>query len=236
MEMEEGSESVELEKNVNEKSSGSTETEQTEAKQEEKEPVRKTLVGGAAEAEEESKEEKNGEEEPADEEKEQEEEQEGAPEEYGEFVFSEGFEADKELLGEFTELAKEHNLPQDEAQKYTAMGEKVAKKAYSDAYKKQSEAWDMQQEKWAEEILQDPEIGRNDPKQLEKELAGCNAVLGKFGDKEFREELADTGFGNNAGLVRMLHRISKATKSDTFVKGGGVSRKKSAAETWYGDK
>ena len=170
-----------------------------------------------------------------DEAKDDEEEAEGAPEEYEEFTFSEGFEAAPELLEEFTTLAKEDNLPQKKAQRYTEMGEKVAKRAYNDAYAQQVKNWDVQQEKWRDEILNDPEIGKGDPQRMETELAGCNAVLNQFADKDFREELATQGFGNNAGLVRMLHRINKATQSDKFIKGDAIKPKESPADIWYKD-
>ncbi len=161
------------------------------------------------------------------------EEAEGAPEEYEEFQFSEGFEANKELLGKFAAQAKEDNLSQEKAQKYTAMAEEAVKDAYSDAYKKQYEAWTETMDGWVEEIKSDPEIGGKD---LEKNLAGCNSVLNQFADKEFREELTTSGFGNNAGLVRMLHRINKATQNDKFIKGSETKSKKTPEEIWYGEK
>ena len=198
------------------------------------EQKKSTLVGGDPDAKQEddqnSDEIKQDDESGDEEEKREQEESDGAPEEYSDFQFSDGFEADPELMGKFTELAKSDNLSQDKAQKYTEMGEEVAKKAYHDAYEKQVNAWSEKQEKWVEEIKNDPEVGGKD---FDKNLSGCNAVLAQFGDKEFRDELESSGFGNNAGLVRMLHRINKATQSDVFIKGGAMKKEKTPEEKWY---
>lgn len=136
----------------------------------------------------------------------------GAPEKY---EFDGADELDSEVLGQFSEVAKELNLTQDAAQKVLdKMGPAIAAR--------QTEQLQVARTEWADSAKSDQEFGGE---KLQENLAVAKKALDAYGSDELRTLLNDSGLGNHPEVIRLLYRAGKATSEDGFVKGGkGVSQ------------
>jgi hypothetical protein len=153
----------------------------------------------------------------------------GAPEAYADFTVPEGLQLDQELMGEFTPLAKEFNLPQEQAQKLIDLGSKMVQKTMDGIYAKHQE----QVGNWLKQAEADPEIGA-DIKLGEKSAAlrAFNTITG--GDEKAKEMVNELGIGNHPEFLRIFYRVSQHMREDTFeIPGTGGQGGKSAAETLY---
>lgn len=151
----------------------------------------------------------------------------GAPEQYVDFTAPEGITLDAEVSGEFKELAKGMNLPQDKAQQVVDLGAKLVQKI--ETQRAQQTATALAQ--LAEESRNDPEFGGV---LLDESLAGAKSVLEKFGTTELKEMLNTSGLGNHKEVIRLLHRVSKAISEDTIVGGKpGATPAASVAQRMY---
>lgn len=139
---------------------------------------------------------------------------EGAPEKY-EFKAPEGKEYDTQLIGSFSEAAKDANLTQDAAQKLL---DKVAP-ALQARTEEQVKAVHQQ---WTEASTADKEFGGD---KLKENLGIARKALEQFGSKELRTFLEESGLGSHPEVIRMLYRAGKAISEDGFVSGspGGKS-------------
>lgn len=135
----------------------------------------------------------------------------GAPETY-EFQAPEGVALDEELLGEFTGIAKELNLSQEDAQRVVDLGPKVMQK-FADH---QAQVVADAQATWIAEAKADKEIGGDDG---EKKLAVSLEALEAFGTPKLKTLLVDSGLGNHPEVIRVFYRIGKAIKNDELVGG-----------------
>lgn len=132
---------------------------------------------------------------------------EGAPEKY---EFNGADEMDPEVLGQFSEVAKELNLSQDAAQKILdKMGPALAER--------QSQQLQTLRTEWADAAKVDKEFGGD---KLDENLAVAKRALDAFGSDELRNLLNESGLGNHPEVIRLLYRAGKATGEDTFVRGG----------------
>lgn len=134
----------------------------------------------------------------------------GAPESY-EFDSAETF--DPGVLGAFSEIAKELNMPQANAQKILdSVAPKIEAKLKNDVQ--------ATRDGWERDSRADPEIGGSgDEKILGENLAIANKAIDKFGDSDLRQLLSDTGIGNHPAVVRMFLRAGKAISEDKIVTG-----------------
>lgn len=133
----------------------------------------------------------------------------GAPETY-EFQPVEGdVPIDPQVLEQFAEVAKELNLPQDQAQK---MIDKVAPVIQA----RQAEQIAAVQAQWAETSKADKEFGGD---KLNENLASAKKALDTFGTPELRTLLNDSGIGNHPEVIRFMVRTGKAISEDRFVAG-----------------
>ena len=133
---------------------------------------------------------------------------EGAPEAY-EFTPPEGHVLDDGVIGKFSEVAKELNLPQDKAQKVLdVMAPAIAER--------QAAALQSMTQEWAESARADKEFGGE---KLDENLAIAKTALEKFATPEFRTLLNDTGLGNHPEVLRVFVRAGKAISPDTVVTG-----------------
>ena len=153
----------------------------------------------------------------------------GAPEAYTDFTLPEGMEMDAGVLGEFTGLAKELNIPQESAQKLIDLQAKIATQqaeAYQAAVLKQGE-------QWAAAVKNDPELGGEN---YDKSVASAVKVIQAFGDDGLRDLLNSTGLGNHPALFKFCHRLSQSISEDKFVLPGGqtTTGRKSNEEVFYG--
>ena len=130
----------------------------------------------------------------------------GAPEKY-EFKAPEGKEFDAEIIGNFSEIAKELNLTQDAAQKLVeAMGPKIAERQLAQVEAIRNE--------WAQQSQMDKEFGGD---KLNENMAVAKKALDSFGTPELRTLLVQSGLGNNPEVIRFMYRAGKAISEDTFV-------------------
>ena len=135
-------------------------------------------------------------------------EPEGAPEAY-EFVPPEGHVLDDGVIGKFSEVAKELNLSQTNAQKVLdVMAPAIAERHQA--------ALQTMTAEWADSARADKEFGGD---KLDENLAIAKTALEKFATPEFRTLLNDTGLGNHPEVLRVFVRAGKAISPDTVVTG-----------------
>ena len=150
----------------------------------------------------------------------------GGPEAYEDFSVPEGVELDAELLGEFKNVAKELNLPQDAAQKVTDLGVKLAQKWAAESQQATSEMF----ADWKGRAETDKEFGGD---ALPANLAVAKKAVDQFGTPELRELLDVHRLGDNPEIIRFMFRVGKAISEDTFVAGGKSSPAQDAAKTLF---
>jgi hypothetical protein len=160
-----------------------------------------------------------------------------APEDY-DIKFSEGFEPDAELLGEFSAIAKELKLPGEQAQKIAQLGEKLSERIVS----RQLEALETARQGWETELKNDKEFGGD---KLAENLAVAKKAVETFIPKEAlpllepfhpTENPQGMGWGSHPMFVKLMHSIGKSISEDNKVvtmKGAGA-QKASLAERIYG--
>ena len=137
------------------------------------------------------------------------------PQKY-EFKAPEGFELDTELVDQFSPLAKELGLSNEQAQKLVDMyGSRIAS-----IQKGQVEAWHNQITGWATEVKADPEIGG---KQLDQTIKAAKIALNKYGsdglkammDPPSEKNPNGLGLGNHPEVIRILARIGRSMAEDS---------------------
>lgn len=134
----------------------------------------------------------------------------GAPEKY-EFKAPEGAAAfDDQVLEQFSEVARELNLPQDAAQK-------VLDKMGPAIQARQAETIQAARSMWAESAKSDKEFGGE---KLTENLAVAKKALDQFGSPELRALLNESGLGNHPEMIRVLYRAGKAISEDRFIGAG----------------
>lgn len=129
-----------------------------------------------------------------------------APEKY-EFKAPEGQEFDTEVIGAFSEVAKELGLSQEAAQKV------VDKMAMKLAERQQGTIEAVRNE-WADTARNDKEFGGE---KLNENLAVAKKALDSFGTPELRALLNESGLGNNPEVIRFMFRAGKAISEDKYV-------------------
>ena len=139
---------------------------------------------------------------------EQEKKPEGAPESY-EFKAPEGVQFDDTVIGAFSEVAKDLNLPQDQAQK-------VLDKMAPVIAARQLEQFQVARVDWAEAAKADKEFGGEN---LAENLGMAKKALDTFATPELRALLEESGLGNHPEVIRMFYRTGKAISEDRFVGG-----------------
>lgn len=148
-----------------------------------------------------------------------------APESY-EFKAPEGVELNPALLGEFEGLARELNMPQNEAQ---AIVERMTPKIQARMQAQQIEIMAQARADWLQQIESDAEIG-GAAKQASQ--ASAAKALHQFGTPELRALLKDSGLEAHPEVVRFFSRAGKAISEDSFVSGRPPT--KSTAQALYG--
>lgn len=135
---------------------------------------------------------------------------EGAPEKY-EFKSPEGGSAfDDGVIEQFSEVARELNLPQEAAQK-------VLDKMGPALQARQLENIQAARTMWADSAKTDKEFGGE---KLTENLAVAKKALDQFGSPELRTLLNESGLGNHPEMIRVLYRAGKAISEDRFVGSG----------------
>jgi hypothetical protein len=139
-----------------------------------------------------------------------------APENY-EFKLPEGVTLDEALLSEFTPLAQEMELSQENAQRLIDLHVK-AQQGFAEG---QNEAWTGMRKGWVETARADPEIGG---KAFDATVAGARRALDKYGSTGLKEILAVSGLGDHPELIRAWSKVDKATRDDHMDAGGSGAK------------
>lgn len=132
----------------------------------------------------------------------------GAPDKY-EFAAPEGQQFDTEVIGQFSEVAKELNLSQDAAQK-------VLDKMAPALQARQVAMIEKARVDWAEAAQSDKEYGGE---KLSENLSTAKRALDTFGSPELRTLLNESGLGNHPEVIRFMYRAGQAISEDTMVTG-----------------
>ena len=154
----------------------------------------------------------------------------GAPETYEAFTLPEDMQLDESIMGEFSQLAKDANLPQDKAQSLVELGAKMAKGFESAA---QQSLADLK-ESFSNNISKKTELGGE---QLDANKAIAQRAIDAYGSDELKAMLSESGLGNHPELVRFFHAVGQTVSEDTLVEGGANTegQPKSLAERMYGN-
>lgn len=136
----------------------------------------------------------------------------GAPEQYEDFKAPDGVTLDATVTGEFKTLAKELNLPQDQAQKVVDLGAKLMQQAQAQHATALTEA----AAKWATDSTADKEFGGD---KLQENLATAKKALDTFGSPELKTLLNESGLGNHPEIIRLLFKTGTAISEDRLVAG-----------------
>lgn len=149
----------------------------------------------------------------------------GAPEHYA-FKPVEGVQLSGEVLGSFSEAARELNLTQDAAQH---MLDRVAPVIA----RQQQAAMQAVNEQWVSQVKADKEIGGD---RLQQNLAIAKRARDAFGTDGLRRLLNESRIGNHPEMIRFFVRAGQAITEDSFVSGGTrpPSGGKDAATVLYG--
>lgn len=147
----------------------------------------------------------------------------GAPEKY-EFQAPEGQVFDDAVLTAYSEVAKELNLSQDDAQKLL---DKVAPVMHA----RQQEQIAAVQEQWTEAARTDKEFGGE---KLQENLSVAKKALDAFATPELKSLLNEAGLGNHPEVIRFMYRAGKSISEDRIVIGQQVpGSDKSLADKLY---
>ena len=152
-------------------------------------------------------------------------EEQGAPGQYG-FKPVEGVNLSEEVIGKFSEVARELNLSQGAAQKMLdQVAPAIARQQYA--------AIQQLNEQWVSAVKADKEIGGE---KLGANLAIAKKARDAFGTDGLRKLLNDSRIGNHPEMVRFFVRAGQAISEDSFVPGGTrpSTGGKDAASVLYG--
>jgi hypothetical protein len=131
------------------------------------------------------------------------------PEKY-EFKPADGSELPKEVVDEFSSVAKEDKLTQERANKYFAIGQKLVAQRDAAFAKHVSDT----RAKWVEEIKADPVLGANLPENL---AVAKKAIAAADTDGALVKWLDESGAGDNPTLVRAFYKLGKMISNDKLV-------------------
>lgn len=136
----------------------------------------------------------------------------GAPEAYADFAVPDGMAIDQGVADDLKTLARELNLPQDQAQRIADLGARQAQR-WADA---QAKALNDASEAWIKATKSDAELGGH---RLNDVLAAGRRAMDAFGTPALKGLLNETRLGNHPELIRFIARVGKAISDDTFVSG-----------------
>lgn len=151
----------------------------------------------------------------------------GAPEAYEDFKLPEGMEA-LEVMGEFKDLAKKHDLSQEAAQELVDIQTKIMQ----DQQQANVDFWENQKTEWLATSKKDKEIGGD---KFDASVDGAKLTLQKFGTPALVEMFETYGLGNHPEIIRFAARINAAVGEDTIMSGDAAKGTQTAAQRMYPD-
>lgn len=154
------------------------------------------------------------------------------PEKY-EIVTPEGYEQiDTGLLDQFTPIAKECGLTNEQAQKLA----NLYGKQLMQTNELQEQAFFEQRKAWVNELKNDPEFGAGNDDTFKSSVGKAQLALRQFGSPELSQYLQQSGLGDNVYLVKAFAKIGAALGEDGFVDGNGGGNSKRAADILFDGK
>jgi len=132
----------------------------------------------------------------------------GAPEAYS-FDAPEGVTFDDAVVEAFSEVARDLNLPQDQAQK-------VLDKMAPVMAARQADQIQAVRSQWESDARADKEFGGD---KLDENLAVAKKAMDAFATPELKALLNETGMGNHPEIIRTFYRAGKAISEDKFING-----------------
>lgn len=150
----------------------------------------------------------------------------GVPDKY-EFNLPEGVELDEAKAEEFSAIAKEVKLSNEDASKFVGL----YTKAQAEAFEAQVATWNKQLDEWKEAATKDEEFGGA---KFQESVGNAKRALDVFGNEKLKEALNQSGMGNHPEIIRMLSKVGAAAGDDSFVFGKAAgAEKKSAADILF---
>ncbi|MGL4668096.1 MAG: protease [Saezia sp.] len=132
----------------------------------------------------------------------------GAPEQYA-FSMPEGA-VDEGVIEAYSDVAKELNLPQHQAQK-------VIDRVLPAMQSQQAQMLSKAREDWAQASRLDREFGGG---RLNESLSIAKKAIDTFGSPELEALLNQSGLGNHPEIIRAFYRAGKSLHQDSIVTGG----------------
>jgi hypothetical protein len=139
-----------------------------------------------------------------------------APDKYEDFEFPEGYSPNPEAVSKATDLFKELNLNQAQAQKLVSLNIEHQKSEQD----RSTKAWTDTMAEWKSSASNDKEFGGAN---LTASLGTAKTAVDSFGSAEFKEMLELTGVGNHPEMVRFLVKVGKVVQDDKILQGSGTT-------------
>lgn len=152
----------------------------------------------------------------------------GAPEKYTDFKAPEGVTLSPESLTQFSTIAKELNISQENAQKLVDL----AAKNHTDAVAANLRAWNDKRVEWRQEVEKDPVYGGAKMKESVNHAVFAKNTIGK--DIPGLEDVFKTGWGDNPALFKFFVEVGRKLGESKAHSGGAPTvEQKSAAQLFY---
>lgn len=172
-----------------------------------------------------------GETQPPAEKKPEEEKPQGAPEQYTDFKLPDGYQVDSGLIDGFKSAAKELDLSQEKAQAFVDKMTPVLNTRLQALAQQQAQVW-------AQQTMDDPEIGGTHWKETAPAIARVRDTFAKDAngqpDPQIMEALASP-MGNHPGFIKLLARIGNAISESGYPQGKADPGRPYTATDWYRD-
>lgn len=131
---------------------------------------------------------------------------------YEKFTVPEGFEYDDGKVSEFSALARELNLTQEQAQKLVDLHVR-----HWLGFEEQTRA---QAQAWSKEAMEDPEFGGQ---KFTQSLRDAHRFINVFGGEKLKLALDVTGAGNHPEIFKAFARAGRILGEDQLVTGSGAA-------------
>jgi len=129
----------------------------------------------------------------------------------------EGFEAGQTVLDDLTAYAKEHGLSNDQAQAQLGRELSMLKQSEEVFVEKYEKMAEDQKAQWLEDVKNDPEIGGE---KFGISVSKAKRIIDKYGSDKLKQQLNESGYGNNPEVIRLFAKVSELDKEDSHENGG----------------
>lgn len=136
-----------------------------------------------------------------------------SPETYQPFSLPEGMALDQAALDQFTPVARELGLTQEQAQKLVGLYAGQIQQAQTLA----GQAWQQQRGEWQTAARRDPEFGGA---KFDENLGLAKRALDQFGSPALVDALNVTGAGDHPAVLKMFAAVARATGDHKLVSAG----------------